>query len=111
MARLGFANLPRDVLWIDLLAASSEVCAALEDTERGAALYPLLLPYRDRHNVSDRAVACLGSVERQLGLLATILSRWEDAKAHFEAAIGRNQARRSPPLVARTRADYAWMLA
>ncbi len=31
--------------------------------------------------------------------------------AHFEAALGRNQALGSPPLVARTRANYASMLA
>ncbi|MDQ4130265.1 MAG: maleylpyruvate isomerase N-terminal domain-containing protein [Actinomycetota bacterium] len=53
----------------------------------------------------------VGSVERQLGLLATTMARWEDATAHFEAALARNEALASPPLVARTRADYASMLA
>ncbi|MDQ3931284.1 MAG: AAA family ATPase [Actinomycetota bacterium] len=109
-ARPGFANLPRDVLLIDLTALGSEVCAALGDTQRAKILYPLLLPYRDRHNVSDRAVVCFGSIERQLGLLATTLGRWEDATAHFEAALARNQALGSLPLVAQTRADYASML-
>ncbi|MFN2555729.1 MAG: AAA family ATPase [Nitriliruptorales bacterium] len=111
MARRGFENLPRDAIWIDVMATNSLLCALLGDDERAAILYGLLLPYRDRCNVSDRAVACMGSVERELGLLATTMARWEDATAHFEAALARNETLGSPPLVAHTRADYASMLA
>ncbi|MDP8927308.1 MAG: hypothetical protein M3O70_01700, partial [Actinomycetota bacterium] len=107
LARRGFANLPRDVIWLDIVSTISEVCTVLGDSERAGILYPLLLPYRDRHNVSDRAIICMGSIERQLGLLGTTMARWEDATGHFEAALVRNQALGSPPLVAWTRADYA----
>lgn len=86
-------------------------CAALADTEQAAILYRLLAPYADRNVVADRAHVCWGFVERWLGLLAATMARWEDATAHFETALARNQALGSPPLVARTRADYASMLA
>ncbi|MDQ4130352.1 MAG: AAA family ATPase [Actinomycetota bacterium] len=111
MAGRGFASLPRDAIWLDVMVISAEACAALGDAERAAVLHRLLVPYRDRHNVADRATACSGSVERQLGLLATTMARYKDASEHFEAALAHNQALRSPPLVARTRAAYASMLA
>jgi tetratricopeptide (TPR) repeat protein len=49
-------------------------------------------------------------VERVLGLLATVMSRHDDATSHFEAALERNARIRSPLWVAYTQHDYARML-
>ncbi|MDP8928636.1 MAG: hypothetical protein M3O70_08710, partial [Actinomycetota bacterium] len=110
LARHDFEDMPRDAVWLETIVLHAEVCAALGDTEQARILYRLIYPYRERCIVADRALFCLGSVERWMGLLATAMARWQDATAHFEAAVAYNQALGSPPLVARTRADYASML-
>jgi tetratricopeptide (TPR) repeat protein len=53
---------------------------------------------------------CQGSASRPLGLLATTLSRYEDAAQHFEHALTMNMQIRSPLWVAHTQHDYARML-
>lgn len=111
VARQDFGEMPRDAVWLEGIVLHAEVCDALGDAERADILYRLISPYRERCVVADRGLVCLGSVERWLGLLATTMPRWEDAIAHFEAALARNEALGSPPLVARVRADYAAMLA
>jgi hypothetical protein len=55
-------------------------------------------------------VACYGSVARYLGLLASTLERWEDASAHFEAALGAHAGMGARPYVAATQLDWAQML-
>lgn len=50
---------------------------------------------------------CLGSVDRHLGMLATVINRWDQAEEHFEAALGIDAALSSPPLLARTQYWYA----
>jgi tetratricopeptide (TPR) repeat protein len=54
--------------------------------------------------------ACSGSVQRLLGCLAATLSRFDDAAAHFEAAIEVNAGIRARPWVAHTQLGYARML-
>jgi hypothetical protein len=53
---------------------------------------------------------CLGSVDRHLGMLATVLERWDDAEEHFEAALRVDTALRSPPLLAHTQYWYGSLL-
>lgn len=105
-----FSGLQRDVLWTLGMTLLAEVAARLGDTERAATLYGLLAPHAGRCVVAESAV-CLGSVARSLGVLATALSRFDEAAAHFEAALEANAAIGSPLWVARTQHDYALMLA
>ena len=55
-------------------------------------------------------MASRGSVARSLGLLATVLARYDDAERHFENALEMNARIRARVWVAHTQHDYARML-
>jgi tetratricopeptide (TPR) repeat protein len=86
LASDAFASIPRDALWLSSLANLAEVVAFLDDADRAAELYEQLSPYATR-NVVLFGVLCLGSISRHLGLLATVLSRYEQADRHFNDAL------------------------
>jgi tetratricopeptide (TPR) repeat protein len=109
LAHADFRDIPRDTFWLVGLSSLSEVAAFLGDDHRAQLLYKLLLPYADRCVVSF-ALLCQGSVSHSLGLLATTLSRFEDAARHFEQALEMNAQIRAPHWIARTQHDYARML-
>ena len=48
-------------------------------------------------------VMCHGSVARRLGLLAAVMSRWDDADRHFDGALEMHAKARARPFLARTR--------
>ena len=85
------------------------VCANLEDTERAEPLYPVLLPHAE-YNVYAHPEVTLGSASHPLGVLATTVSRWEEAERHFEQALKMNARMGGRPWVAHTQHDYARML-
>jgi DNA-binding SARP family transcriptional activator/tetratricopeptide (TPR) repeat protein len=109
LARNDFCDVPRDAYWLANLSALSEVVFFLNDPPRAQLLYKLLLPYADRC-VIHFALLCQGSASRALGLLATTLSRYDDAARHFEQALTMNAQIRSPLWIAHTQHDYAHML-
>jgi tetratricopeptide (TPR) repeat protein len=109
LARADFCDLPRDETWLVGLSALSSVVFLLGDAPRAQLLYTLLLPYSDRCGVTG-ALLCVGSVSRPLGLLATTLSRYEDAARHFEQALRMNTKIRSPLWTGHTQHAYARML-
>jgi DNA-binding SARP family transcriptional activator len=109
LAHADFRDLPRDGFWLSNLSLLSEVVVFLDDAPRAKQLYTLLLPYADRCAVTV-ALLCQGSVARSLGLLATSLSRHDDAPHHFEHALKINAQIRSPLWIAHTQHDYAHML-
>lgn len=51
-----------------------------------------------------------GSVSRNLGLLAAVMERWDDAERHFEDALEMNGRIGARPWLAHTEEDYARML-
>ena len=51
-----------------------------------------------------------GSLSRHLGLVCHVLGRWDEAAAHFDAALDANAAAGAPVLVAHTRRHYAALL-
>ncbi|MGH7894877.1 MAG: hypothetical protein ACREQL_09420, partial [Candidatus Binatia bacterium] len=87
-----------------------DLVSVLGDTRRAAILYDLVLPYADRCPTAGSSIACMGSLSRSLGLLATLLSRYEDAEKHFERALEMNARIRARIWVAHTQHDYARML-
>jgi tetratricopeptide (TPR) repeat protein len=87
----------------------SEVVWRLEDTRRGEILYALLLPFGARC-VTSGAAFCGGSAERSLGLLASLLGRYDEAADHFERALLVNERMGGRPWVAYAEHDYARML-
>ncbi|MEA2492261.1 MAG: hypothetical protein QOJ29_172 [Thermoleophilaceae bacterium] len=110
LARGDFDAIPRDCFWLASMATLAEAVAALGDTVRARALYELLMPYADRCVITF-ALLCQGSASRSLGLLATTMSRFEEAAQHFEQALEFNARIRAPIWIAHTRHDYARMLA
>ena len=110
VAEDGFASIPFDEEWLLGLGLLAETVSALGATEHAPALYGLLLPYSDRVALSYTAIST-GSVARNLGLLATVMERWDDAEAHFEDALELNERLGARPWHARTQRDYAHMLA
>jgi tetratricopeptide (TPR) repeat protein len=83
-----FAGLPRNHLYLYHLAVLAIACHALGDQRRASRLYELLLPYGDRNVLVARLpLGTLGSVSQHLGLLAATTSRWNEAAAHFRAAV------------------------
>jgi tetratricopeptide (TPR) repeat protein len=109
LARADFCDLPRDRFWLLNLSVICEAVVLLGDAARARLLYDLLLPYADRCVVSA-GLLCRGSASRPLGLLATTLSRHDEAARHLDQALRMNTQIRSPLWTAQTQHDYARML-
>jgi DNA-binding SARP family transcriptional activator len=109
LARADFCDIPRDRLWLLNLSVICEVAVLLGDASRAQLLYKLLLPYADRCVVAT-GLLCRGSASRPLGLLATTLSRHDEAARYFDQALNMNIQIRSPLWIAHTQHDYARML-
>jgi hypothetical protein len=65
---------------------------------------------RRRLNASNADEVATGAVSRTLGVLASVLSRWDEAVRHFDAAAAHNQRMGARPWLAHTQHDYAKML-
>jgi tetratricopeptide (TPR) repeat protein len=108
LAEKQFEDLPRDLNFNCGLALLGIVTADLGDAERAALLYELLLPQAGRCVLAG-GTAPLGAASLFLGMLATTLERWEDAVAHFEAALDTNARIGARPWLAQTQYRYAEM--
>jgi len=106
LAAADFADIPRDMYWLACQWLLAEVVARLGDRRRAERLYADLLPYRDRCATVPMTFNG-GSVERALGLLAGVLDRYDEAAAHFEAAIMVNRRIGARPWVAHAEHEYA----
>jgi DNA-binding SARP family transcriptional activator len=109
LARADFGDLPRDSDWLTSVSLLSKVAVFLDDVPRARLLYDLLAPYADRCVVSG-GILCQGSASGPLGLLATTLSRYDDAARHLEHALTMNAQIKAPLWIAHTQHDYARML-
>jgi hypothetical protein len=107
-----FAGLPRDGIWLPTLALAALACAGLGDDDAMALLYSRLRPYEARTVVvpMPHPVVSFGSASLYLALLASGLSRWDAADAHFQEAIRANTRLGATALLARTQYEYARML-
>ena len=104
-----FASLRFDEMWLGSMALLADAACSLRHVEGAAALYPRLLPYGDRA-VTTYPELCLGALSRNLGSLASILGRFDDAERHFEAALRMNSRIDARTWLALTHHDYARML-
>jgi len=98
-----------DEEWLVSICLLAETCAILRDTGSAAPLYELLLPHGSLNAVAVPELA-LGSTNRPLGILATLLGRFEDAARHFEEALRMNERMGARPWLAHTQQDHARML-
>jgi tetratricopeptide (TPR) repeat protein len=93
------------------LGMLAETCAAARDRQLAAALYPRVLEIRDvLFSWGVFGMFCEGPYERQLGLLAAVLGRTDDAVHHFEAAAARTRRLGLPPHLARVLYEHAQAL-
>src|SRR5262249_35202776 len=69
------------------LAALAETCAFLGDSARASVIFERLAPYSGRNVVVGPAIGCFGPVDRFLALLAGTMQRWDQAEAHYRAAL------------------------
>jgi tetratricopeptide (TPR) repeat protein len=111
LAREGFDNIPMSDFWLINIDLLIQACAELEDATAAPQLYELLLPYAGRNVTLGLPMLCTGSASRSLGMMATVMRRWEDAERHFEAAVAFNEKLNARPWVAETQYRYAQMLA
>lgn len=102
-------RLPSGGLWLPSVAVAALAAGRLDDGGAAAAIYPSLLPYAQRVIVipMPHAVMSFGAATLYLGLLASAMSRWDEARAHFEAAIGANSRLGARAFLARTEYEYA----
>jgi tetratricopeptide (TPR) repeat protein len=90
---------------IGLLAVLS---AELDDASMAQQLYGLLEPYAGLFIASG--VVVFGAVDLHLGILATVLGRFDDAEAHFATADRIHEDAGTPAWLARTRLEWGRML-
>ena len=110
VAARGFAAIARDNQWLTRIATLADTCAFLGDVAHAGELHDLLLPYAERNVVMVEGWACFGSAARPLAALAATIGQWDDAEAHFQAAIDLNSRLGARPWLARTELAYAQML-
>jgi hypothetical protein len=84
------------------LAMFAEVAAATGTPGPAALLYEMLLPFRERLITVVLGLTCLGAADRYLGMLATLLERFDDAAAHFDRAVSVEERIHGHALVPRT---------
>jgi hypothetical protein len=108
-ARNGFSDLPRDGLWILHLCGLAEASVLLRDESRAAELYELLAPFADRNAISISTMP-FGPVAMRLGMVATLLERWEEAEKQFERAMQLCEAMGARAIEARVLVEHARML-
>jgi class 3 adenylate cyclase/tetratricopeptide (TPR) repeat protein len=103
-----FTALPVNDEWLFGMALLADAAALVADDEHVSQLYELLLPYAHRNAVSAPD-GSLGSVSRNLGVLAARIRDWAAAERHFEDALEMNARMGTRPWVAHTQLDYARM--
>lgn len=89
---------------------AAEVCVYLGDAARAALLYPLLQGHAGANLLADSAGPCLGSADRLLGSLASVMGQWDLAERHFEAALVMDHQTGARVWLAHSRYAYAVML-
>jgi len=96
----------RTSLWLATLVYLTDACAALGDEETAALLYRELEPFAGTNVMIGHLVACYGSVDRYLGVLASTLREGPLAEDHFERALEQNRTMGARTWTAHTAYEY-----
>jgi DNA-binding winged helix-turn-helix (wHTH) protein len=103
-----FRSIQSDHTRLGSMMDLAECCGVLADAPLAAELYALMSPYTGMLAAPLIATICLGSIDRGLGILASVLERWDEAEAHFLKAVEIDE--RYPALLPLTLARYGSML-
>lgn len=93
------------------LGLFAEVAVAGGTRGHAEVLTELLAPFSGRLLTVGLGVASIGAADRYLGMLDTLLERWDDAEMHFERALALEERARGGALLPRTRYWHARFLA
>ena len=102
-------ELPFDQAWIIGVALLADTAGFLGDLDGAEKLHAMLSPYADHIVDVAGLLDAYGSVRRSLGVLATVLGRFDEAEDHFERALLKNRELGDRWLV-HTEIDFARML-
>ncbi|MGH9011392.1 MAG: ATP-binding protein, partial [Acidimicrobiia bacterium] len=103
-----FGGLRYDYLWLDTLVFLSRACARLGDASTAKELYERLRPHHAAFAIGQ--AVWLGPVAYDLGLLATVLERYDDADAHFAEAVEMHHRIGARGMLAHTHLAWARIL-
>jgi DNA-binding CsgD family transcriptional regulator/tetratricopeptide (TPR) repeat protein len=118
-ARRGLAQITREglepfrtstSLRLASLTYITDACTAFGDEAAASLVYRELEPLAGTNVMIAQGVACYGSVDRYLGMLAGTLGEWETAARHFEDAIALNREMGASTWLTHTEYEYARML-
>ncbi|MFL5897432.1 MAG: helix-turn-helix transcriptional regulator [Solirubrobacterales bacterium] len=100
----------RSSLWLGTLVYLTDASAALGDEAMAAMLYPELEPFAGENVMIGHLVACYGSADRYLGMLAATLGEAVLAERHFERALEQNREMGARTWLAHTAYEYGRFL-
>jgi tetratricopeptide (TPR) repeat protein len=109
LARDQWATVRRNIESLLAMALLAETAALLAHEEHAAELDHLLAPYGSRIAVAGHFFP-MGAMSRYMGMLAAVLSRFDEAARRFEDAAATNAAIGARPWVAHAKADHARVL-
>ncbi len=107
--RLGLDRL-RESLWLASLTYLTDASCAVGDAETATLLYPELAPLAGISLMIGHGVACYGSADRYLGMLAATSGENELAERHFEVALAANRKMGATTWLAHTEYEFGRML-
>jgi DNA-binding CsgD family transcriptional regulator/tetratricopeptide (TPR) repeat protein len=100
----------RASLWLATLIYLTDASSAVGDEGIAAIVYPELAPFAGANVMIGHLVACYGSADRYLGMLAATLGERERAEEHFERAMTQNREMGASTWLAHTAFEYGRIL-
>ena len=110
MANQGLESIPQNETWAIAIYMLCNACLNVRDAESANQLYDLYLPGEMHFTIVGYGVMYWGSRARELGNLASLMGRFDEAEEHLELAISQNSKTGAVPWVARSQYDLARML-
>ena len=98
-----------DAEWLLSMTLLADPCAFLDDQDAAARLHALLGPYERLYTVAP-VEATFGSVARALGVVASVLERFDAAERYFALAIETERKMKACPWLAHAQHNLATML-
>ncbi len=108
--RAGLSGL-REALWLGSLTYLTDAVSAVGHRPVAELVYPALEPLAGTNLMIGHGVACYGSTDRYLGMLAATLGEPELASRHFESALESNRAMGARTWLAHTAYEFGRLLA
>src|SRR5262249_36234472 len=95
--------------WLLTVGLLPDALRVINDTDLTAGLYDALAPREALYTQAPIEIT-FGSVARGLGVLATVLERFDEAEGHFVVALEVEQRMRALPWIAHAQHDFGAML-